>query len=418
MLAPGPPAYRGAAMRIALLVDQFPELSETFIAAEAHELRRLGHEVRVESIRRAPHRNEAAAAGLEVAYREDDSRAGVLRDFAWLAARHPAGVVRDLRSRARWRREEPVEPLRRLAPVARRLRRFGAEHLHAHFAAGAALDAMRLAAVLDLPYSVMTHGYDIFQSPRNLAEKHARAAFAVTACDYSARYLRERLGGDAGELHTLVVGVDGERFRRRTPLGAGGTVLAVGRLVEKKGFAYLIEAARLLAGDPAFDRAVIVGDGPLSGELAALARDAPVDLVGPRRPDEVRELLEAAALVAVPCVVAANGDRDTMPVIAKEALAMEVPVVASDEVGLPEVVLPPWGRLVSPGDPAALADALRELLALAPEQRAELGRAGRQHVLAAASLSRETARLAELIAAAAADATVRAEGTRAPCPRG
>jgi colanic acid/amylovoran biosynthesis glycosyltransferase len=394
MLAPGLPAYRGAAMRIALLVDQFPELSETFIAAEAHELCRLGHDVRVESIRRAPHPNEAAAAGLEVVYRQDDDRARVLRDSAWLAARHPAAVVRDLRGRARWRREEPVEPLRRLAPAARRLHRFGAEHLHAHFAAGAALDAMRLAAVLGLPYSVMTHGYDIFQSPRNLAEKHARAAFAATACEYSARYLRKRLGLAAGEPQVIVVGVDGERFRRRTPHPAGGTVLAVGRLVEKKGFAHLIEAARLLADDPAFDRALIVGDGPLREELTALARGAPVELLGPRTPDEIRELLEEAAVVAVPCVVAADGDRDTMPVIAKEALAMEVPVVASDEVGLPEIVQPPWGRLVPPGDAGALADALRELLALPPERRAELGRAGREHVLAAASLSHETARLA------------------------
>jgi colanic acid/amylovoran biosynthesis glycosyltransferase len=383
-------------VRIGVLVDQFPELSETFVAAELHALRELGHGVRVEATAHAPHPHEAAAAGLEVAYRADEGRRRRLPDLAWLVARHPLRCARDLAARGRWRREERVAPLRRLAPVARRLARFGAQHLHAHFAAGAALDAMRLGALLGVPYSVMTHGYDIFQLPRNLREKHERAAFAATPCDYSAAHVERATGVRP---HTIVVGVDGERFRRTRPHpGGDGTVLAVGRLVEKKGFAQLVEAAALL---PEGTRVRIVGDGPLRGELGGRRGvDGRVELLGSRTPDEVRELLEGAAVVAVPCVVAADGDRDTMPVIAKEALAMEVPLVASDEVGLPELVRPEWGRLVPPGDARALAAALTELLALPAERRAEMGRAGRAHVLEAAGVRRGAARLAELIAAA------------------
>ncbi|MDP9383707.1 MAG: glycosyltransferase, partial [Actinomycetota bacterium] len=108
-------------------------------------------------------------------------------------------------------------------------------------------------------------------------------------------------------------------------------------------------------------------------------------------------LLETAAVLAAPCVIAAGGDRDSMPVVVKEALAMEVPVVASDEAGLPEIVRPPFGRLVAPGDPAALAAALAEVLALAPEERAALGRAGRAHVLEHADVRAETARLSRLL---------------------
>ena len=92
-------------------------------------------------------------------------------------------------------------------------------------------------------------------------------------------------------------------------------------------------------------------------------------------------MLERADLLAAPCVVAADGDRDTMPVVVKEALAMEVPVVASDEVGLPEVVRPEWGRLVPPGDAPALAEALATLLRDAGK-REELGRLGRDAVAA------------------------------------
>ena len=90
-----------------------------------------------------------------------------------------------------------------------------------------------------------------------------------------------------------------------------------------------------------------------------------------------------------------------MPVAVKEALALEIPVVASDEVGLPEVVRDDWGRLCRPGDPIGLADAIDELLALPASTRAAMGRAGREFVLRECSLQRETARLAELIAAAA-----------------
>ena len=108
--------------------------------------------------------------------------------------------------------------------------------------------------------------------------------------------------------------------------------------------------------------------------------------------------MQDAAVLAMPCVIAADGDRDTMPVVVKEALALAIPVVATDEVGLPEVVRPAWGRLVPPGDPEALATALNELLALSPEIRAAMGAAGRAHVLEHCSLSGQAERLADLIA--------------------
>jgi len=353
----------------------------------------------VEAGRHAGRPNEPAAAGLEVAYTGDDSRAVRIRALAWLVARHPLRCARDLAARRRWRREEGVRRLRTLAPAVRRAHAARTQHMHAHFAAGAALDALRIGALLRIPYSVMTHGYDVFQMPANLREKHERAAFAATACDYSARYLRDRFGVEA---RTLVVGVDPDAFRRRRPYPGGRTVVAVARLVEKKGLSHLIDAAARVR----LDRLVIVGDGPLRGELEARAAAAGagdvVEFTGERTPDQVRDVLDGADVLAAPCVVAADGDRDTMPVVVKEAMAMEIPVVASDEVGLPEVVRPEWGRLVPPGDPAALAAALDELLSLAPEERAAMGRRGREFVAERCNVAVETARLADWIAAAVA----------------
>jgi colanic acid/amylovoran biosynthesis glycosyltransferase len=384
--------------RITVVVDHFPELSETFIANELRALIALGHDVRVESGRHAGRPNPEAAAGITVAYTSDDSRGDRVRDLTWLVARHPLRCVRDLAARRRWKREEGVRRLRTLAPAVRRAARSGTQHLHAHFAAGAALDAMRVAALLRLPYSVMTHGYDVFQLPANLREKHERAAFAATACDYSARYLRDHFGVEA---RTLVVGVDPDAFERQAPPPGARTVVAVARLVEKKGLRHLIDAAARVQ----VDRVVIAGDGPLRDELeqqsASLGLNGIVELLGEQPPGEVRALLERADLLAAPCVVAADGDRDTMPVVVKEALAMEVPVVASDEVGLPEVVRPQWGRLVPPGDPEALAAAIDELLSLPPEDRAAMGRAGRAFVAEHCNAATEAARLAGWIAEAA-----------------
>jgi colanic acid/amylovoran biosynthesis glycosyltransferase len=369
-------------LRILVATDRFPELSETFVAAEIEALRGLGHEVRVEALWRP------ASPSAEAHYLADDGRRRKLLDLAWLVAHHPLACLRDLVTRRRWASEEPVRRLRALAPAARRLARGREQHVHVHFAAEAALAWMRIAAIAGVPYSVTAHAYEIFMSATNLREKLERAAFATTGCEYNVRHLRQ-VAPDA-EIHEIVMGVDGERFRRRTAYGHGDPhVLAVGRLVEKKGFRYLVEAAAELPEV----RFSIVGAGPLEAEL----KGRRVDLLGPRSPDEVRELLESAHLLAMPCVVAADGDRDSMPVVVKEALAMEVPVVASDEVGLPELVRPEWGRLVPPGDSRALAGAIAELLALPQAERAAMGRAGRAHVLEAASVHRETEKLARLI---------------------
>jgi glycosyltransferase involved in cell wall biosynthesis len=255
---------------------------------------------------------------------------------------------------------------------------------------------MRAAAFLDLPYSVTAHAYDIYAEPANLREKLERAAFATSGCDYTVNDLRAI--APQATVHKIVMGVDGDRFKRTKPYPGGRTVVAVGRLVEKKGFEHLIDAVGILEeqGRPV-ERVVIAGDGPLHATLGARARDRGVakrvTLAGARTPAEIRQLLEEADLLAMPSVIAENGDRDSMPVAVKEALAMEVPVVASDEVGLPEIVKPPWGRLAPPGDAAALADAIDGQLGLPDEDR----RAGRAFVLEHASVMRETERLAMIL---------------------
>jgi glycosyltransferase involved in cell wall biosynthesis len=381
--------------------DRFPVVSETFIVAEVRELARLGHPVTVF----ADHPPADPALGVEdvrTVYLQDQTRRERLTALVAVIARRPLACIRDRRDRRRFESVEPTLPLRDLAPAIRRLMRTPDVRVHAHFAAGFALHALRATRIAGRDFSLTAHGYDIYQSPRNLEEKLRAADVVTSGCDYTVADLRGIAGSDhAARVHRIVMGVDPDHFRRSEPHTADRTVLAVGRLVEKKGFVDLIRAAAdpSLAG--VLGRVVILGEGPLhdalTHEIERLGVADRVELLGRTEHAEVRDWLERAAVLAMPCVVARDGDRDSMPVVVKEALAMEVPVVATDEVGLPELVRPEFGRTVPPGDPAALARALRELLELSPDERARMGRTGRRFVSEFANVETETAKLSALL---------------------
>jgi glycosyltransferase involved in cell wall biosynthesis/GT2 family glycosyltransferase len=392
---------------LVVFADAFPVASETFVYNEVRALGELGWQVRVESSARPARPEREVARELAVSYLEDEPMIGKLGALAGVVGRHPWRCLRDVRVRSRWQREEEVWPLASIAPAARRLVRGGRPHVHAHFAAGAALHALRCGEIEDVRYSLTAHAYDIFQKPRNLPEKVRRASFTTAECTYTAEHLRRLVPErDRSRVHRIPTGVRTDLFRRTTPPPGDGTVVAIGRLIEKKGFAHLVEAAAQIGSGRGLERVVIAGDGPLRTEIESwierLGVAGTVELRGNvwgRQP--VRDLLENADLLCVPSVLARDGDRDALPVVIYEALAMEVPVVASEIAGLPEAVKPGWGRLAPPGDPAALAEAIAELLALSASERAEMGKAGRAFVVEHCDQRDATARLAELIKAAA-----------------
>ena len=387
-------------MRIAILVDHFPALSETFVINEICAIHDLGHDVHVETAAWVAERADVPCR-LAVSCLDDDRLTTRLIDLSWLVAHHPRRCLADVVARRRWRREELVRPLRVIAPEVRRVARRRTEHVHVHFAAGAALDALRIGRLLRLPYSVTAHAYDIYRAPCNLGLKLREASFAAGECAYSVNDLRAAAGPEgAARVHVTVMGVDHERFRRRTPYPGGRTIVAVGRLVEKKGFRHLIDALAMLEDA----RLVVVGDGPLREDLEERVRahglTDRVDWRGAQRADGVRQALEEADVVAIPAVPVDDGDRDVLPLIAAEALSMEIPLVASDFVGLPEVVRAPWGRLVPPGDAAAIARALDDVLGRPLEARTAMGRAGRAFVVQTRDLRASARHVTDLMAQA------------------
>jgi glycosyltransferase involved in cell wall biosynthesis len=288
------------------------------------------------------------------------------------------------------------EPARQAAFVAERLagRRVGG--VHGYFAHIPAEVAARAARLLGIPYGFSTHARDARKvAPVVLAERASNAA-CVVACntDVAEEIL---LGG--GAVHLLPHGVDLRRFNPRSQRPAEELrLLAVGRLVEKKGFHVLLDAASRL--DIPF-RLRIVGDGPererLAGMIETHGLGRSVTLEGAQTHDELPEAYAAADAVVVPSVRDSSGDRDGLPNVVLEAMACARPVVASriSAVGC-AVTDGETGLLVPPGDAPALASALRRLAA-APVLRERLGRGGRVRVERDYEVGRCTERLYQLL---------------------
>lgn len=249
--------------------------------------------------------------------------------------------------------------------VRRAVRSFRPDVVHAHWAIPQALVATLAAP--GVPLVVTTHGGDVYAlraAPLVRLKRWVlgRAAH-VTTVNGEMRTRLTAWGVPESRTSVVPMGVDlgPARAARARVERRPGRVVAVGRLVEKKGFGALIEALRGIDDQPW--ELVVVGDGPYRARLEQQAVGAPVTFTGQRGKTEVLDTLASATVVALPSVRAANGDQEGLPVTLLEAAAVGAAIVASDLPGIRDVVEPEVsGVLVPPGDVAALRDALRRAL--------------------------------------------------------
>ncbi|HUO85873.1 MAG TPA: glycosyltransferase, partial [Thermoanaerobaculia bacterium] len=429
--APVPPPLSARVRRpVAVLLSRFPLITETFILREIEELERQGQPVVLVPLIREH---------SEVVHREAEpwiGRAvftpwispGVAAAFLRQAARRPLRLLATALRLVAGAAGSPPMLWRSLALfpkavlLAERLEGAGVGHLHAHYATHPATVALIAGRLSGLGFSFTVHAHDLFVDRHLLAWKLREAAFVRVISRFNRDLIAELHPWAAGKLVVVHVGVEcGGEDRIATPEEADEPlVLCVAALKEYKGIAVLIEACRLLRESGARFRCEVIGSGPLEPELAAQIEAAGlaglVHLVGSMRQDQVARRMSAASIVVQPSVVAADGQMEGIPVASMEALAAGRPLVASRLSGIPELVVDgETGLLVPPGDPGALAAAIRRLLA-DPLLAARLGEAGRRRVAhdfelagTAAALLREldrhrlapTAEAAELAVAAA-----------------
>lgn len=369
---------------VAYVCDGFPALSQSFVQNEVRELRALGREPRIFHLY-DPDGPDPTAGDLPhtrlPSVRDEPSFAGALLR---VARRSPRGLARAVGLAMARPSRYQFHCLGRAVRLLDALGGDTPDRIHAHFARGSASTAMLAAAALGSRFSFTAHANDIFQRPFDVPRKLRRADVTVTVCDYNRRRIEASWPG-LGRLTIIPCGVQPQHFARATPYrNRPFRILSVGRLVEKKGFVDLVDACALLRDRGVRFDCEIIGEGPerrtLEGRIERHGLASVVRLAGAKTATEIRDSLEQATVFCLPCVIASDGDLDSQPVVTKEAMAMEVPVVTTDEVGNPEMVDETVGRLVPPRDPRSLADALGELAALDRDELAAMGRAGRRRV--------------------------------------
>jgi colanic acid/amylovoran biosynthesis glycosyltransferase len=394
--------------RVAYVVKVYPRFSETFIVNEllAHE--RAGLDLEVVSLRPPGDGRLHPATGRVRAPISYLPAAGLRAEELWTElaalAAQGAGALDEL---ARAAPGASARDVHQGLLLARIVRDRGIDLLHAHFASAATTVARIAAALTGVPFTLTAHAKDIFHDsvdPAVLGPNLTAARAVVTVSDFNAAHLR-RLAPRAA-VRRVYNGLHLPAFAFGDPQQRPPHVVAVGRLVEKKGFADLVDACALLRDRGVRFSCSIAGDGPLRPDLerriAARGVGDRVRLLGPLAQDEVRALVAGAAAFAAPCVVAADGNRDGLPTVLLEAMALGTPCVSTPVTGIPEAVRDgETGLLVPEHDPGALASALERLCRDAA-LRSRLARAARALVERSFDVDRSAAELRELWAPAAA----------------
>ena len=418
------PTPRGAGT-VAYVLKGFPVLSETFISSEIYRVEQAGIPLHIFVVKPRDEREHHPVIDRIRArpdYLPPTTRISEKSRLRWLLTNTPQFVpslVRMLRRRplgvlaaarlalgelilARgsfwaWPRISYVrELLLALALADRVLRNPRIRHLHAHFSHDSTTITWLASMITGLPFSFTAHAKDIYAerlNPRGLLPRKLRAAaFVVTCTEANRRHLEAMSGGTP--VHRVYHGLNDD-FRNfpeldRTPAGEDTELrlLAVGRLVRKKGLDIFVEACGLLHRQGLRFQAVIIGDDDEVGDrskvsedlrsrIARLGIEDRVRMLGQLGQREVYDHYGRASIFCLPCRVLDDGDRDGIPNVLLEAMWCGLPVVTTGVSGIPELVEHGTNGLIVPGeDPDALAHAVAKLAA-DPDLAHRMGEAGR-----------------------------------------
>lgn len=298
---------------------------------------------------------------------------------------------------------------RYLGPTAEQLRRLRARAprlVYAHFAPDG-YAALQLAERLGVPLVTALHGYDVTMTDQAIGQTRLGREYLrgrprlqkkgalFLSCSTYVRSRGLEMGYPAERTIVHRIGVDVEQFRPPVSGQREKLVLFVGRLVEKKGCASLIEAMGEVQRRCPAAELVVIGGGRLRGdyEACAAARRIRCRFLGTQPSSVVQDWMARAAVFCVPSVVAASGDAEGFGMVFIEAQAMGLPVVSTRSGGIPEAVKHrQTGLLVNERDPRALAEAILALIE-SNELWQRFSVAGRERVVEHFNLVRQTEHL-------------------------
>jgi glycosyltransferase involved in cell wall biosynthesis len=426
------------ASRVAYVLKGYPRLSEVFIISEIYRLERLGVPLRLYVLKAADEEvQHDVVRRLRVRpdyLRQTTSLSGTGL-FRWLGAnlgqfraallrtarRHPLGLGRAaaqaFAQAVRARRGFLATPRKRYfkefllaVDLADRLDGSGdVRRLHAHFAHGTTTVTWLASTITGLPFSFTGHAKDIWTRDLNpaglLRRKMDAASFVVTCTEANRAHLTSF--GSSTPVHVVYHGLNADyeplvaaAARRVEP--ARVRLLAVGRLVRKKGLDTFVDACAVLRDRGVDFEAVIVGESgdheqEVRARVAATGLGARVTFLGPLTQTGLFAQYQQASVFALPCRILEDGDRDGLPNVLMEAMACGLPVVTTGVSGITELVRDGVnGLIVEPDRPIDLADSLHRLIK-DPELARHLAERGRRTVSERFDAATAAARMASLL---------------------
>ena len=399
-------------LKVAYLVTQFPSLSQTFVTNEMYWIRNYGVEINIFSLftPKSGIIHDQAKELLPYVNYSPFLSWKVLKAQLHFLRVSPLRYLKALGRVVRYTYHEPMLLLRALllfpksVYFVRKMKVSGAEHLHVHFVTLASVCASAAVELLGIPLSIHPHAVGLFKRDQKSVRRQLEEVARVTTIStFHQNYIANLCPAIAPEdVNIIYCGIDIDRFQPLLDRSDNEVVhiLSVGRLVEKKGFEYLIDACALLAKGGLDFACQIVGDGPLHEALQARIEghglQGLVTLLGPLEQASVLNLYQTSDIFALPCVVAHDGNQDGLPVVLLEAMACELPVITTPTAGIVDAVSDDeTGLLVQERDAHDLARAL-ERLVVNGTLRSRLGKQARQKILEDFQIQSNAAKLAAI----------------------
>ena len=399
-------------LNIAVIVNDFPCISETFILSQITGLLELGHNVRIFAYKKAVELQTQHAEVLKydllnkAEYFAPIPKGRTVRALKFLRIflrqifKHPVGMLRCLQFK-KYGVYESLNHFFQLEPLLEKTY----DVIHCQYGT-LGKNLVFLKEIMDVNIFTSFRGYDLTRfvnetHPSVYDELFKRGDAFLPVCDYFARKLQE-LGCPPERIHVHYSGIDTAKFafRERPSNDQEVRIFTVGRLTEKKGIEYSIKAVAKLASRYPAIRYTIAGEGPLRSPLEdlihKLGMEKHIHLAGSLPSEEISELMNQTHIFILVSVTAQDGDQEGMPVSLMEAMATGLPVISTQHSGIPELVQDGIsGFLVPERDVDTLAEKCEYLISH-PQRRAEMGRAGRKFIEENFEISKLNRELVEL----------------------
>ncbi|QGA81057.1 glycosyltransferase [Candidatus Nanohalobium constans] len=374
-------------MKILYILGNFPKVSETFILNEIYQLEKRGHRIKIIAFNNPEEdieHDELSNIAAEVHYIDSIRKKSIYK--ALPTTKKDVKALVSL-PKTETMIKEKIKNLYRTKQMSKILdgSDYDPDILMTHFAHNNKYSVEHLSSIYSVPWVIEVHAADIFKKGRKeQGSKLLRyPQKIVTVSEYNRNYLREEFSLEKS-IDIVPVSIRPEKFEPKG-LKEKNKIVSVGRLVEKKGFKYGIKAFAELKEDYPELEYTIIGEGELENELKQLSEELGVrediNFMGYISDQELKKQIEEAKAFILPCVEAESGDLDAMPMVLKEAMALETPSVSTTVSAIPELIEDGKdGLLAEPKNPEVLSEKLSKLIQ-SKETREEMGGEARRKIV-------------------------------------